>query len=159
MKKIFFLFALFTFVPTALAQTSKPVSVKIYLQKGGDLTKKKVRLNLVPLKRKADSGTRLESALKWLFAPVLTTAERKLKFQEIDFGMKFEGVSLKNGTAIVKFSETDTANYRESSAAIFAAAVRKTAKQFREVNQVKICSIGEISFDIDSDKPLFLPCE
>lgn len=148
-----------TFIPAVLAQQNKQIEFKIYLQKDVDLPNKMVRTDWVTIKRTGEANSPLRSALEWLFNPQLTPEEEKQKLYEIDFGMKFEGVSLKNGTATVRFSETDIANYRPSSAGIFVAAVTKTTKQFPGVKRVKICAVGETSFDLESGKRLFYPCK
>ena len=73
--------------------------------------------------------------------------------------MKFEGVVLKNGTAIVKFSQPpNETNYGSLGPMIFAEAIEKTAKQFPTVKLVKNCAIGETAIDSELDRP-FLRCK
>ncbi|HQU82693.1 MAG TPA: GerMN domain-containing protein [Pyrinomonadaceae bacterium] len=158
MKKVLIFIAIFILVPAVYAQ-QKQVDVKIFLQKDVDLPNNMVRTDWVTVKRPANADLPLRSALEWLFKPQLTDEEQKQNIYEVDYGMKFEGVTLKKGTATVKFSETDKANFGTSSGGIFYDAIQKTAKQFRNVKRVKICVIGETGLDGEYDKPIFLPCK
>lgn len=75
-------------------------------------------------------------------------------FASPTFGMKFEGVTLKDGTAIIKFSQPpNQTNYGSLGAFIFAEAVEKTAKQFPTVKKVELCAIGETLIDAQLEKP------
>lgn len=147
------------FVPNVFAQQNKQVEVKIYLQKDVDLPNNMIRTDWVMVKRIGDSNSPLRSALEWLFKPQLTPEEEKQKIYEIDFGMKFEGVKLKDGTATVRFSETDKANYGTASGGIFYDAIQKTVKQFPNIKRVKICVVGETNLDGEYDRRIFLPCK
>ena len=144
------------FVLTISAQQKE---VKIYLQKDVDLPDNSIRTDWVSVKRKVDAKSPLRSALEWLFEPKITPEEAKQKIYEVTFGMKFEGVSLKNGTATVRFSETPKSNYGTSGGGIFYDAVQKTVKQFPAVKRVKICVVGETNIDGEYDRKLFNPCK
>jgi hypothetical protein len=68
--------------------------------------------------------------------------------------MKFEGVSLGNGTALVRFSQPpDETDYGSAGPGIFAEAVERTAKQFPTVRRVKICAVGKILIDSELLNP------
>jgi hypothetical protein len=107
----------------------------------------------------ADAKSPLRSALEILFKPMITEQEEKQNIYEVTFGMKFEGVSLKNGTATIRFAETKDSNYGTSAAGIFYDAIEKTAKQFRSVKRVRICVVGETNIDGESEERLFRKCK
>lgn len=156
---IFIAILIAIFIPAVAAQSTKQVEVKIYLQQDVDLPNNEVRTDSVFVKRKADAKSPLRSTLEWLFEPKLTPEEEKQQIREIDYGMRFEGVILKKGTATVRFSETDQANYGTMSGGIFYDAVEKTAKQFSTVKRIVICVVGETNLDGEYEKPLFKPCK
>lgn len=145
-----------TFVLTISAQQKE---IKIFLQKDVDLPNNMIRTDWVAIKRPGDPKARLQSALEWFFNPKLTAAEDKQKIYDVSYGMKFEGVKLKNGTATVRFSETEKANYGTSGGGIFYDAIQKTAKQFSSVKRVVICVVGETGLDGEYEKKLFKPCK
>src|SRR4051812_44733863 len=129
-KKIILAVILLTvsILPT-LAQENKQQEVKIYLQRtivkadGSNFDKSTF------VKRKVDHKSPLQNTLAMLFSPQITTEEDKLNYWRSTFGMKFEGVVLKKGTATVKFSQPpDETNYGSMGPMIFAEAVEKTAK-------------------------------
>ncbi len=141
------------------AVNAQQIEVKLYLQKDVDLPNNMIRTDWVPVKRMADAKSPLRSTLELLFKPMITPQEEKEHIYGVTYGMKFEGVSLKNGTATVRFSETKEANYGTSGPGIFSDAINKTAKQFRAVKRVKICYIGETNFDGEAEIPLFKRCK
>ncbi len=143
-------------VPNISGQSKE---VKIYLQKDVDLPNNMIRTDWVSVKRTVDAKSPLRSALEWLFEPKITPEEEKQKIYEVTFGMKFEGVGLKNGTATVSFSETKNSNYGTSGGGIFSDAIKKTVKQFRTVKRVKICVVGETNIDGEYERKLFKPCK
>lgn len=144
------------FAPIISAQQKE---VKIYLQKDVDLPNNMVRTDWVSVKRMVDSKSPLRSTLEWLFEPKLTPEEEKQNIYEATFGMKFEGVSIKKGTATIRFSETPNSNYGTSGGGIFYEAIERTAKQFPSVKRVKICVVGETNMDGEYEKKLFYPCK
>lgn len=133
--------------------------VRIYLQQDIDLPNNIVRTDWVSVKRMADAKSPIRSTLEWLFKPRLTPEEENLKIYDVSFGMKFEGVSLKGGTATVRFSETKDSNYGTSGGGIFYTAIQKTVKQFPTVRRVVICVVGETGLDGEYDKKIFKPCK
>ena len=94
----------------------------------------------------------LRPTLEILFAEVGKEYENS-GLTSATFGMKFEGVVLKNGTATVKFSQPpNETNYGSLAPFIFLEAVEKTAKQFPTVKRVEICAVGETLIDSQLDK-------
>jgi hypothetical protein len=94
----------------------------------------------------------LTPTLQALFIGVAKNEEGK-GFTSPTFGMKFEGVVLKNGVATVKFSQPkDQTNYGSLGPFIFLKAIEKTAKQFPSVKKVVVCAIGETMIDSQLDK-------
>jgi len=89
----------------------------------------------------------LRPTLELLFSGA-DKADEGSGFASSTFGMKFEGVVLKNGTATVKFSQPpNQTNYGSLAPFIFLEAVEKTAKQFPTVKKVEICAVGETLID------------
>ena len=141
------------------AVNAQQIEVKIYLQRtivkadGSNFDKSAY------VKRMIDNKSPLWNTLAMLFSPNITPEEDKQNYYWSTFGMKFEGVVLKNGTATVKFSQPpNETNYGSMGPMIFAEAVEKTAKQFSTVKRVKICAIGETAIDSELDRP-FLRCK
>lgn len=157
-KIIVFMIMMLAFVPFAIAQ-EKQIEVRIYLQKDTELPDNLIRSDWVYVKRKVDAKTPLKGALERFFNPQLTADEEKQKIYETHYGMKFEGVTLRNGTATVRFSETGESNYGTASGGLFAEGITKTAKQFPSVKRVKICVVGETNLDGEYDRRIFLPCK
>ncbi len=141
------------------AVSAQQVEVNIYLQKDVDLPNNTIRTDWVSVKRMASAQSPLRSTLELLFKPMITASEENEKIYEVTFGMKFEGVSLKKGTATVRFSETEHSNYGTSSGEILATAIEKTAKQFPTVKRVKICVVGETNIDGEYEKRVFKTCK
>jgi hypothetical protein len=134
------------------AQTLKPedkqIEVKIYLQKTLIDPSGATSDELAPVTRRVNAAAPLGAALETLFAPNITAEEEKQNFYASTFGMKFEGVSLKNGTALVRFSQPpDETGYGSAGAGIFAAAIERTTRQFPTVRRVRICAVGETLID------------
>lgn len=120
--------------------------VKIYLWRVNDDEPGK-NFVLGTVERQVDSAAPLRPALEELFAGA-TADEKQKGFGSSTFGMKFEGVILKNGTATIKFSQPlGETNYGSLGPFIFLKAIEKTAKQFPTVKRVEICAIGETLFD------------
>lgn len=96
----------------------------------------------------------LKLTLDWLFAGGLSKDEEARGLASRAFGMRLEGVTLKNGVALVKFSQPAGAtNYGSLGPAIFAEAIEKTARQFPTVKKVEICAVGETLIDGQPEKP------
>jgi hypothetical protein len=140
---------------------AQEIPVKIYLMMDRDVVspERNIESVWVSVTRTGNAKSPLRSALELLFRPMITEQERKQNIYEVTFGMNFEGVSLKNGTATVRFSETKESNYGTLSAGIFSEAIEKTAKQFRAVKRVRICVVGETNIDGESEVPYFSRCK
>jgi len=97
----------------------------------------------------------LRVALESLFAGA-TKYELETGWESAVFGMKFAGVSLKEGVASIKFSQPKTKKSMPSFAPkMFLEAVEKTAKQFSSVKEVKICEVGgtDYAFEVNPQIP------
>jgi spore germination protein GerM len=95
----------------------------------------------------------LRPALEALFTGPTKEEEAK-GLSSSTFGMRFEGVTLTNGVALVKFSQpANETNYGSLGPAIFAEAIEKTARQFPTVKKVEICAVGETLIDSQLEKP------
>jgi hypothetical protein len=91
----------------------------------------------------------LRLALTTLFGPV-SEDDKKGGWESAVFGMKFEGVVLKNGVATVKFSQAREKRAMPKFAGqMFLEAVEKTARQFPTVKRVEICEVGGTTFAFD----------
>jgi spore germination protein GerM len=120
--------------------------VEIYLWRANDDDGTKTFV-LKPVLRSVDAAAPLRPALEELFKGAYES-EEKDGFGSSTFGMKFEGVVLKNGVATVKFSQPpNETNYGTLGAFIFLEAILKTAKQFPTVKKVEVCAIGETLID------------
>lgn len=130
-------------------EPAKPVKfrdVKIYLWKVNDEEEGK-NFVLSPVVRRVEAAAPLRPTLEALFAGA-TEEEARKEFGDSTFGMKFVGVVLRNGTALVKFSQPpNETNYGSLGPMIFADAIERTAKQFPAVKRVEICAIGETLID------------
>jgi hypothetical protein len=135
----------------ALAQqtggTNKRIEVKIYLQKTEIDPSGATSLEIAPVKRRVNAAEPLRGALESLFAPIFAEDTARA-FSSSTAGTRFEGVELKNGTALVKFSEPP--GDVSADLGIFRHAVEQTAKQFRAVKRVEICAIGDTLIDSES---------
>ena len=154
-----FILALILVASAIFVVNAQTLDVKIYLQQDVDLPDHIVRTDWVTVKRPADSKSPLRSALEWFFDMKMTAEEEKQNIYSISYGMKFEGVKLKNGVATIRFSETKQSNYGTMSGAIFEYGLQKTAKQFRAVKRVKICVVGETNMDAEYEETIFHRCK
>ena len=124
--------------------------VKIFLW---DVNSNTSGLGLVPVKRRVAGAAVLRLTLESLFAGATTEEEAK-GLNSSTFGMKFEGVTLTNGIARVKFSQPlNQTNYGSQGPMILAEAIEKTARQFPAVKKVEICAVGETLIDSQLEKP------
>jgi hypothetical protein len=157
MRLIILVSIVLTFSLLASAQTddqARTVTVNIYLQKTIDGPGNTTDDFSKPVKRTVNAAAPLRGALEELFSEKITEQEEKDGFWSPIYGMKFEGVSLKNGTATVRFSQPpDKTNYGSLGPFNFADAIEKTAKQFPSVKRVKICAVGATMIDSELDRP------
>lgn len=124
--------------------------VKIYLWEANS---KRPDFGLLPVMRRADANAPLRPTLEFLFEGP-TDEEQAKGLSSSTFGMKFAGVTFRNGTALIKFSQPKTAtNYGSLGPLIFAEAIEKTARQFPTVKKVEICALGETMIDSQLEKP------
>src|SRR5688572_650783 len=152
MKKIAPILILLTFALIGAAQST--TEVKVYLQRNHTAADGSNNDVSTPVKRTVSAGAPLRGALEQLFAESITAKEDKDGFWSPTYGMKFEGVALKNGTATVRFSQpADKTNYGSLGPMIFAEAIEKTAGQFPSVKRVKICAVGETMIDSELETP------
>jgi hypothetical protein len=149
--------SLFTFAIGATAQNverMRQIDVKIYLQQIGGIPPSGPSDTLLrPLERMVPNDFKLDYALDALFDENLSDEEVDAGFVSSTFGLKLEGVSLKNGTATVRFSQPPDKDYEMFTAIIFVDAITKTAKQFRFVKRVTICAVGKTTVKTDLDRP------
>ncbi len=125
--------------------------VKIYYWRVNDDEPNK-NFVLGTVERQVESTAPLRPTLEELFAEA-TPDEKEKGFSSATFGMKFEGVVLKNGVATVKFSQPPgETNYGSLGSFIFLEAIEKTAKQFPSVKKVEVCAIGETLIDAQLEK-------
>ena len=125
--------------------------VKIYLWRVNDEQPNK-NFVLGTVDRQVESVAPLRPTLEELFRGTTEDEEQK-GFSSATFGMKFEGVVLKNGVATVKFSQPpNQTNYGSLGSFIFLEAIEKTAKQFPSVKKVEVCAIGETLIDAQLEK-------
>lgn len=139
-----------SYLEDADAPTIKSKEVKVYLW---DANNNSADIVLTPVTRSVGGVAVLRLALQMLFAE--TTPEEQAKgLSSSTFGMQFEDVSLKDGVALVKFSQPpNQTNYGSSGPAVFAQAIEKTARQFSTVKRVRICAIGDTLIDAQLEKP------
>lgn len=127
--------------------------VKIYLWRANDEFQNR-NFVLSPVTRRVNAAAPLQPTLEALFKGT-TEYENDLEYSSSTFGMKFEGVVLKDGTALVKFSQPpNETNYGSLGPFIFTEAIEKTAKQFPTVKKVEICAVGETLIDSQLDKQI-----
>lgn len=127
--------------------------VKIYLWRANDEFQNR-NFVLSPVPRRVKSAAPLQPTLEALFRGA-TENEEENGFSSATFGMKFEGVVLTNGTALVKFSQPpNETNYGSLGPFIFFEAIEKTAKQFPTVKKVEICAVGETLIDSQLDEQI-----
>ena len=153
-------FMILILLASALISTAQSPTreVKIYLQRTLIDPSGSNSDESTPVKRTVNAEAPLKGALEMLFSESITAPEEKDGFWSPTYGMKFEGVVLKNGTASVKFSQPpNKTNYGSMGPVYFAEAIEKTALQFRTVKRVKICAIGDTMIDSELDTP-FAKC-
>ncbi|NJM54415.1 MAG: GerMN domain-containing protein [Blastocatellia bacterium] len=126
--------------------------VKLYLWRANDDDGAKPFV-LGTVKRQVASAAPLRPTLEELFRGTTKDEEEK-GFSSPTFGMKFEGVVLKNGVTTVRFSQPkDQRNHGTQAPSIFFEAIEKTAKQFPTVKKVVVCGIGETYIDAQEVNP------
>lgn len=131
--------------------------VKIYLWRANDVVPNR-NFVLSPGYRYVNPKAPLSPTLEALFGKLIKD-ETDYGFSNPTFGLKFQGVILKNGTATIKISQSpNNRNYGTLGAFIFVDAVKKTAMQFPTVKKVEICRIGETFIDAELAKP-FSKCK
>lgn len=131
--------------------------VKIYLWRANDIVPNR-NFVLSPVYRYVNPKVPLRPTLEALFGEV-KKYEADYGFSSSTFGLKFEGVTIKKGTAVIKISQSpNDRNYGTLGAFIFVDAVKKTAMQFPTVKKVEICRIGETFIDAELAKP-FSKCK
>ena len=139
--------------PNLTAQSTPPKSrtTKIYLW---DANSNKPDIQLVAVTRRSVGDNVLELTMGWLFATTLSKEEEDRGLSLPTFGMRLEGVTLKNGVALIKFSQPAGAtNYGSLGPFIFAKAIERTARQFPAVKRVEICAVGDTLIDSQLEKP------
>jgi spore germination protein GerM len=150
-----FLFVVVVFSGSAFQVSSqqtdqKQREVTIYFW---DANSKSSDLGLAPVKRMVVAAAPLRPALEALFTGPTKEEEAK-GLSSSTFGMRFEGVTLTDGDALVKFSQpANETNYGSQGPMIFAEAIEKTARQFPTVKKVEICAVGETLIDSELEKP------
>ena len=158
MKPLIFISIVFIFQLPTFAQNVERMfqtDVKIYLQQFGVAPNGASDLALRPVERMVPADFKLEYALDVLFSEEISDEEDEAGFYSSTFGMKFEGVTLRNGTATVRFSQpADKTERGELAGMVFVEAVTKTAKQFRFVKRVGICAVGKTTIDSGLYRPL-----
>jgi spore germination protein GerM len=142
--------ALPAFAQTNIPEYGEPKEVKIYLPRANA---DKSGLELSPVRRVANSNAPLRSTLEFLFEGP-TEEERLQGFAASTFGMKFVVVVLKNGTALIRFSQPkNQIDYESLSPTFFVKSIEATAMQFPAVKKVEICAVGETRIDSKLEKP------
>ena len=142
---------------STLAQANEETGkreVKIFLQRTHVAADGSTNDSSAPAKRMVDAKAPLKGSLEELFSEKISADEEKAGFWSPIYGMKFEGVTLKNGTATVRFSQPpDKTNYGSLGPMIFSEAITKTARQFASVKRVRICAVGETMIDSELERP------
>lgn len=129
----------------------KARTTKIFLW---DANSDKPDIQLVAVTRRSIGENVLELTMGWLFGTTLSREEEERGLVLPTFGMRLAGVTLKNGVALIKFSQPEGAtNYGSQGPFIFSKAVEMTARQFPTVKKVEICAVGETLIDSQLEKP------
>lgn len=139
--------------PNLDAQSAPPKSrtIKIYLW---DANSDKADIALVPVNRRIGGDNVLRLTMDWLFGTTLAKEEEDRGLTLPTFGMRLEGVTLKNGVALIKFSQPAGAtNYGSLGPFIFEKAIERTARQFPTVKRVEVCAVGETLIDSQLERP------
>jgi spore germination protein GerM len=133
--------------PVNAKQATRDVEVYLW-----DVNSEAKGLGLVAVTRRVTGASVLRLTLQTLFAGPSKEEEAK-GLSSSTFGMKFEDVTLKNGVALVKFSQPpNQTNYGSSGPLIFTEAIENTALQFPTVKRVQICAIGDTLIDAQLEK-------
>jgi hypothetical protein len=138
--------------PNLAASSAAPKSrtTKIYLW---DANSDSADIALVAVTRRSIGDNMLKLTMDWLFGTTLSKEEEDRGLTLPTFGMRLEGVTLKNGVALIKFSQpVGATNYGSQGPFIFAKAIEKTARQFPTVKRVEICAVGETLIDSQLEK-------
>lgn len=136
---------------TAPSTPPKARTTKIYLW---DVNSDKPDIQLVAVTRRSVGENVLELTMGWLFNTTLSKEEEDRGLSLPTFGMRLEGVTLKSGVALIKFSQPQGAtNYGSQGPFVFAKAIEMTARQFPTVKRVEICAVGETFIDAQLEKP------
>ena len=106
-----------------------------------------------PVERTVPRDFQLRYALDAVFQPELSEREEEDGFVSPAYGLVFEGVSVKNGIATVRFSQPNDSNEGSLGPEVFAEAITKTARQFRSVKRVTICAVGKTTIDSELQRP------
>jgi len=139
-----------SYLEDAEAPQVKTKEVKVFLWNANSNS---ADIVLVPATRRVGGVAILRLALQMLFAGATPDEEAK-GLSSSTFGMQFEDVSLRDGAALVKFSQpANQTNYGSLGPSIFAQAIEKTARQFSTVKRVRICAIGDTLIDAQLEKP------
>lgn len=140
---------------TAPSAPPKSRTIKIYLW---DANSDKADIALMAVTRRIGGDNVLKLTMDWLFSTTLSKEEEDRGLALPTFGMRLEGVTLKNGVALIKFSQPQGAtNYGSQGPFIFAKAIEQTARQFPAVKRVEVCAVGETLIDSQLEKP-FTKC-
>jgi len=139
--------------PNLNSPSTPPTSrtIKIYLW---DANSNLADIALVPVTRRIGGDNVLKLTMDWLFGTTLSKEEEDRGLTLPTFGMRLAGVTLRNGVALIKFSQPQGAtNYGSQGPFIFAKAIERTARQFPAVKRVEICAVGETLIDAQLEKP------
>lgn len=139
--------------PDLTAPSKPPTSrtIKIYLW---DANSDRADIALMPVTRRIGGDNVLKLTMDWLFGTTLSKEEEDRGLSLPTFGMRLEGVTLKNGVALVRFSQPAGAtNYGSQGPFVFAKAIERTARQFPTVKRVEICAVGDTLIDSQLEKP------
>jgi hypothetical protein len=133
----------------------KSRTIKIYLW---DVNSDKAGIPLVAVTRRIGGDNVLKLTMDWLFGTTLSKYEEDRGLTLPTFGMRLEGVTLKNGVALIMFSQPAGAtNYGSQGPFIFKKAIERTARQFPAVKRVEVCAVGETLIDSQLETP-FTKC-
>lgn len=136
---------------TAPSRSPQARTTKIYLW---DANSDKPDIQLVAVTRRSIGDNVLEMTMGWLFSTTLSKEEEDRGLTLPTFGMRLEGVTLRNGVALIKFSQpVGATNYGSQGPFVFAKAIEMTARQFLTVKRVEICAVGDTLIDAQLEKP------
>jgi hypothetical protein len=151
LKLLLIISAIITSGGSVFGQNIEPMfttDVKIYLHKIGVAPNGAADTALRPVERVVPRRETLVHTLYALFDDEIPEEELDAGYRSPTVGMKFEGVTVRNGTATVRVSELPSFQMEESLGDfIFTDAIIKTVRQFRSVKRVQICAIGKTTID------------